>query len=79
MRRRVPGRRLSTRRRPVLALPSLVLPSLVLPSLALLSLLGLRASGPVTITGAHHIRKSYPEFFAHLQALGARVDVLARS
>ena len=45
----------------------------------LLSLLGLRASGPVTITGAHHIRKSYPEFFAHLQALGARVDVLARS
>ncbi|WP_216318986.1 3-phosphoshikimate 1-carboxyvinyltransferase [Deinococcus aestuarii] len=38
----------------------------------LLTLLGLRAEAPVRITGAHHIRKSYPEFFQHLEELGAR-------
>ncbi|WP_261663867.1 3-phosphoshikimate 1-carboxyvinyltransferase [Deinococcus sp. Marseille-Q6407] len=43
----------------------------------LLSLLALQADGPVTITGAHHIRKSYPDFFGHLQALGVRVEVQA--
>lgn len=42
----------------------------------LLTLLGLRATAPVTITGAHHIRKSYPLFFRHLEALGANFDYL---
>lgn len=42
----------------------------------LLTLLGLRAERPIRITGAHHIRKSYPQFFRHLEALGARFDFL---
>ncbi|WP_135229398.1 3-phosphoshikimate 1-carboxyvinyltransferase [Deinococcus fonticola] len=42
----------------------------------LLTLLGLRAAAPITITGAHHVRKSYPLFFRHLEALGARFDYL---
>ncbi|GGO21742.1 3-phosphoshikimate 1-carboxyvinyltransferase [Deinococcus humi] len=42
----------------------------------LLTLLGLRAEAPIRITGAHHIRKSYPLFFRHLEALGARFDYL---
>ncbi len=42
----------------------------------LLTLLGLRAEAPITITGAHHIRKSYPMFFRHLEQLGARFDYL---
>lgn len=40
----------------------------------LLTLLGLRAEAPVRITGAHHVRKSYPQFFAHLEALGAQFE-----
>ncbi|ACO45770.1 3-phosphoshikimate 1-carboxyvinyltransferase [Deinococcus deserti] len=44
----------------------------------LLTLLGLRAEAPVRITGAHHIRKSYPQFFAHLHSLGARFDFVER-
>lgn len=40
----------------------------------LLSVLGLRAAAPITITGAHHVRKSYPDFFAHLTALGAEFE-----
>lgn len=40
----------------------------------LLTLLGLRAQAPLRITGAHHIRKSYPDFFGHLEALGARFE-----
>ena len=42
----------------------------------LLTLLGLRAEAPIRITGAHHIRKSYPQFFAHLERLGARFEAL---
>jgi 3-phosphoshikimate 1-carboxyvinyltransferase len=42
----------------------------------LLTVLGLRAEAPVRITGAHHIRKSYPLFFRHLETLGARFDYL---
>ncbi|WP_104990299.1 3-phosphoshikimate 1-carboxyvinyltransferase [Deinococcus sp. NW-56] len=38
----------------------------------LLTVLGLRADAPIRISGAHHIRKSYPEFFRHLEGLGAR-------
>ncbi|THF88728.1 3-phosphoshikimate 1-carboxyvinyltransferase [Deinococcus sp. KSM4-11] len=40
----------------------------------LLTLLGLRAEAPLTITGAHHIRKSYPLFFRHLETLGATFE-----
>ncbi|MBZ9713089.1 3-phosphoshikimate 1-carboxyvinyltransferase [Deinococcus multiflagellatus] len=40
----------------------------------LLTILGLSAQAPLRITGAHHIRKSYPLFFRHLEALGARFD-----
>lgn len=40
----------------------------------LLTLLGLRAQAPLRISGAHHIRKSYPDFFRHLEALGARFE-----
>ncbi|WP_407570115.1 3-phosphoshikimate 1-carboxyvinyltransferase [Deinococcus altitudinis] len=42
----------------------------------LLTLLGMRAEAPVRITGAHHIRKSYPQFFAHLESLGGRFEAL---
>lgn len=42
----------------------------------LLTLLGLRADAPIRITGAHHIRKSYPLFFRHLEGLGARFEYL---
>lgn len=42
----------------------------------LLTLLGLKADAPIRITGAHHIRKSYPLFFRHLETLGARFDYL---
>ncbi|MDV6375217.1 3-phosphoshikimate 1-carboxyvinyltransferase [Deinococcus arenicola] len=42
----------------------------------LLTLLGLRAESPIRITGAHHIRKSYPHFFQHLETLGARFEYL---
>ncbi|AXG98300.1 3-phosphoshikimate 1-carboxyvinyltransferase [Deinococcus wulumuqiensis] len=40
----------------------------------LLTLLGLRSDSPLRITGAHHVRKSYPQFFAHLEALGAQFE-----
>lgn len=42
----------------------------------LLTLLGLRAERPIVITGAHHIRKSYPLFFQHLETLGAEFEYL---
>ncbi len=45
----------------------------------LLTLLGMRSSQPVRIKGAHHIRKSYPDFFGHLEQLGARFDYLEGS
>ncbi|GAQ22575.1 3-phosphoshikimate 1-carboxyvinyltransferase [Deinococcus grandis] len=40
----------------------------------LLTVLGLSAQAPIRITGAHHIRKSYPMFFRHLETLGARFE-----
>ncbi|GGN38960.1 3-phosphoshikimate 1-carboxyvinyltransferase [Deinococcus daejeonensis] len=40
----------------------------------LLTVLGLSAQAPIRITGAHHIRKSYPMFFRHLESLGARFE-----
>ena len=35
----------------------------------------LRASGPIEITEAEAINKSYTDFFQHLQLLGAKVDI----
>ena len=45
----------------------------------LLTVLGLRAEKPLRIAGAHHIRKSYPLFFRHLEALGARFEYVEAS
>lgn len=45
----------------------------------MLTLIGLRTKEPLYITGAHHIRKSYPLFFRHLESLGARFDYLPKS
>jgi len=42
----------------------------------LLTLLGMRSSAPIRISEAHHIRKSYPNFFEHLEQLGARFEYL---
>jgi len=33
------------------------------------------ADGPITITDAEAVNKSYTDFFKHLQHLGARVDL----
>lgn len=41
-----------------------------------LSIAALRAKNPVIIKDAHHVAKSYPNFFDHLRSLGARVEVL---
>jgi 3-phosphoshikimate 1-carboxyvinyltransferase len=35
----------------------------------------LRANGPIEITEAEAINKSYTDFFDHLQHLGAKVDI----
>ena len=35
----------------------------------------LKANGPVVIEEASAINKSYPNFFEHLQKLGANVDL----
>ncbi|GIP20366.1 3-phosphoshikimate 1-carboxyvinyltransferase [Paenibacillus sp. J22TS3] len=39
-----------------------------------LTIVGLRAKQPVTIKDAHHVAKSYPQFFDHMSALGASVE-----
>ncbi|MGN7357658.1 3-phosphoshikimate 1-carboxyvinyltransferase [Paenibacillus sp. SAF-054] len=39
-----------------------------------LTVVGLRAKEPLRIKDAHHVAKSYPQFFDHMQALGARVE-----
>jgi 3-phosphoshikimate 1-carboxyvinyltransferase len=35
---------------------------------------GLRAARPIRIRDAHHVAKSYPQFFDHMKALGAQVE-----
>ncbi|TCJ17420.1 3-phosphoshikimate 1-carboxyvinyltransferase [Flaviaesturariibacter flavus] len=40
-----------------------------------LGVAALRADGPVTIEGAEAVGKSYPQFWAHLQQLGASVSL----
>lgn len=39
-----------------------------------LTIVGLRSQNPVTIKDAHHVAKSYPQFFDHITALGASVE-----
>jgi 3-phosphoshikimate 1-carboxyvinyltransferase len=36
----------------------------------------LKANGPVVITEAEAIHKSYTDFFEHLRQLGAKVDII---
>jgi len=39
-----------------------------------LSVVGLRAARPIRIRDAHHVAKSYPQFFDHMKAIGAQVE-----
>jgi len=39
-----------------------------------LTVVGLRAERPLRIRDAHHVAKSYPNYFDHLRALGAQVE-----
>jgi len=39
-----------------------------------LTVVGLRAQQPIRIKDAHHVAKSYPQFFDHMQTLGAQVE-----
>lgn len=39
------------------------------------AILATRADGPVTVTDAQAVSKSYPGFFDHFQALGGKIDV----
>ncbi|KKO52198.1 3-phosphoshikimate 1-carboxyvinyltransferase [Paenibacillus sp. DMB20] len=39
-----------------------------------LTVVGLRAGKPLRIKDAHHVAKSYPQYFDHLKALGADVE-----
>lgn len=39
-----------------------------------LTIVGLRAKQPIRIKDAHHVAKSYPGYFDHLQTLGANVE-----
>ncbi|WP_135547445.1 3-phosphoshikimate 1-carboxyvinyltransferase [Paenibacillus cymbidii] len=42
-----------------------------------LTVVGLRSRRGLTIRDAHHVAKSYPQYFEHLQALGARIEQVA--
>ncbi|GIP57944.1 3-phosphoshikimate 1-carboxyvinyltransferase [Paenibacillus sp. FSL W8-0186] len=39
-----------------------------------LTIVGLRCREPLVIKDAHHVAKSYPQFFDHMKALGAQVE-----
>ena len=39
-----------------------------------LTIVGLRSAEPLRIKDAHHVAKSYPNYFDHLKALGAKVE-----
>lgn len=39
-----------------------------------LTVVGLRSEKPLLIKDAHHVAKSYPQYFDHLKALGANVE-----
>jgi 3-phosphoshikimate 1-carboxyvinyltransferase len=39
-----------------------------------LTIVGLRCEHPIRIKDAHHVAKSYPQYFDHLKSLGAKVE-----
>jgi 3-phosphoshikimate 1-carboxyvinyltransferase len=39
-----------------------------------LTIVGLRSALPIRIKDAHHVAKSYPQYFDHLKSLGAKVE-----
>lgn len=39
-----------------------------------LTIVGLRSAQPIRIKDAHHVAKSYPQYFDHLKSLGAKVE-----
>lgn len=41
-----------------------------------LTIAGLRCREPILIRGAEHVKKSYPQFFEHLRALGGRTEIV---
>lgn len=41
-----------------------------------LTVVGLRSKQGLIINDAHHVAKSYPQYFEHLQALGAKVELV---
>jgi 3-phosphoshikimate 1-carboxyvinyltransferase len=41
-----------------------------------LTVVGLRSKHGVVIKDAHHVAKSYPQYFDHLRALGAQVELV---
>lgn len=41
-----------------------------------LSVAGLRSKQGLTIRDAHHVAKSYPQFFEHMQSLGAQIECI---
>ncbi|CAM3652390.1 3-phosphoshikimate 1-carboxyvinyltransferase [Marinicrinis lubricantis] len=41
-----------------------------------LTIVGLRSKQGLTIRDAHHVAKSYPQFFDHLRALGGQVELV---
>lgn len=40
------------------------------------AVIGLRTESPITITGAEHVQKSFPDFFETLRRLGANITLL---
>lgn len=42
-----------------------------------LTIVGLRSRKPIVIKDAHHVSKSYPQFFEHLESLGASFERLS--
>jgi 3-phosphoshikimate 1-carboxyvinyltransferase len=41
-----------------------------------LTVVGLRSAKGLTIRDAHHVAKSYPQYFDHLRALGANIELI---
>ncbi|TCZ79467.1 3-phosphoshikimate 1-carboxyvinyltransferase [Paenibacillus albiflavus] len=41
-----------------------------------LTVVGLRSAQGLTIKDAHHVAKSYPQYFDHLKALGAKIELI---
>jgi 3-phosphoshikimate 1-carboxyvinyltransferase len=44
-----------------------------------LTVVGLRSEKGLTIRDAHHVAKSYPQYFDHLRSIGAQVELVSES